>query len=274
MTKLLVEEYAAHLRNEGKSPNTINRKLASVRWWARRLADLAFETPELSRDQRQEIVAQLSRVASIHDVRGERLEKGRHLAAGELDALLRVCWADPKPSGKRDATLFAVAWVTGLRRSEMVGLTMADIMAGQDGEVVLRVLGKGNKERRAYLYDNVATLWAEWLAIRKWSEGPVFCPVLKSGKLRVGRGISTRGLAKMLDKRVQEAGLAQGVMWHDFRRTFAGNLLESGHDLVTVQKLLGHSSPTTTSRYDRRGEETRQRAVRSLHVPISSAGNN
>jgi site-specific recombinase XerD len=49
--------------------------------------------------------------------------------------------------------------------------------------------------------------------------------------------------------------------------TFAGSLVEAGHDLVTVQKLMGHATPETTRLYDRRAEETKRRAVRSLHVP-------
>ena len=57
------------------------------------------------------------------------------------------------------------------------------------------------------------------------------------------------------------------LTWHDFRRTFAGNLLDSGADLATVQRLMGHSDPSTTSGYDRRGEETRRKAVQALFVP-------
>jgi site-specific recombinase XerD len=91
--------------------------------------------------------------------------------------------------------------------------------------------------------------------------------VWKSGKIQVGRGISTEAMAQMLRKRAEQAGLDKPITWHDFRRTFAGNLLEAGHDLVTVQKLMGHATPVTTSLYDRRGEETKRRAVRSLHVP-------
>lgn len=55
--------------------------------------------------------------------------------------------------------------------------------------------------------------------------------------------------------------------WHDFRRSCAGNLLDGGIDLATVQKLTGHSSPITTSDYDRRGEDVKKRAVRTLYVP-------
>jgi site-specific recombinase XerD len=71
----------------------------------------------------------------------------------------------------------------------------------------------------------------------------------------------------MLEKRRVQAGLRR----HDFRRTFAGNLLDSGNDLVTVQKLMGHASPTTTAAHDRCGEEVKRRASRSLHVPYLTA---
>ena len=70
----------------------------------------------------------------------------------------------------------------------------------------------------------------------------------------------------LLDKRVTMAGV-KPLTWHDFRRTFAGNLLDSGIDLVTVQKLMGHSDPTTTSNYDRRGDEVKRKAIKTLFVP-------
>jgi site-specific recombinase XerD len=78
--------------------------------------------------------------------------------------------------------------------------------------------------------------------------------------------VSDEALAQMLEKRRQAAGLSP-LSWHDFRRTFAGELLDLGTDLATVQKLMGHSSPVTTAAYDRRDENTRRKAVRGLHVP-------
>src|SRR5262245_24217854 len=78
LTKGLVLEYASHLYESGLSPNSINRALASVRWWARRLADLAFEEP-LAKAQRDEIVLQAARVAGVSDVKGEREVRGRHI---------------------------------------------------------------------------------------------------------------------------------------------------------------------------------------------------
>ena len=56
---------------------------------------------------------------------------------------------------------------------------------------------------------------------------------------------------------------------HDLRRTFAGEMLDAGVDLVTVQKLMGHASPVTTSRYDRRDEQTKMDAATKIHFPMS-----
>jgi site-specific recombinase XerD len=265
MTKGLVESYAVFMRELDRSPNSINRALAAVRWWARRLADLVFEEP-LPKAQRDEIMLQATRVAAVHDVKGERALRGRHLADSELQALLRVCRRDASPAGSRDGALFAIAWNTGMRRSEIASLRLDDIKL-VDEAWVLSVRGKGNKVRQAYLY--AAAPWLNhWLDQRGRDAGPLFCRVLKGGQVTRGQRLTEDGLAKILAKRSLEAGLAEAPHWHDFRRTFAGNLLDNGVDLATVQKLLGHSSPTTTSNYDRRGEETRRRAVHGINIPL------
>ena len=61
---------------------------------------------------------------------------------------------------------------------------------------------------------------------------------------------------------------------HDLRRTFAGDLLHANVDIVTVQKLLGHSNPATTAGYDRRGARARQEAVKHIHVPYTGRAPN
>jgi site-specific recombinase XerD len=267
MTKGLVESYAVHLRAEDRSPNSINRALASVRWWARRLADLVYEEP-LPKAKRDEIMLQATRVAGIRDVAGQRDTRGRHLADQEARALVSACKQDASPAGRRDAAMFALAWGTGMRRSEIAGLRMDELRL--DGsEWTIQVRGKGNKVRRAYLHGAGERLLRSWLAERGQQPGAVFCRVRKGGRIVLERGLTGEALAYVLEKRSKQAALPEPLTWHDFRRTFAGNLLDQGVDLVTVQKLLGHSSPTTTSNYDRRGEETKRKAAGKISIPMA-----
>ena len=266
LTKLLVGEYAAQLQSLQRSPNSINRALAAIRWWARRLGDLVFETPMVT-DQRNEIVAQAARVASVEDVTGQRQQKGRHIGAVEFQLLLQTCLADNSPAGARDAAVLAVAWSTGLRRSELVGLRLEDWKKQHDGHP-LEIKGKGNKRRYAYLTQNAERWVRYWLRLRGGDDGPLFCPVRKGGNVANRRGLTEDALARILGKRRRQSGLEDALTWHDFRRTFAGNLLDAGVDLVTVQKLLGHSSPITTSNYDRRGEAAKQKAIGKIDLPF------
>jgi hypothetical protein len=91
LTKLLVEQYVAELQTESLSPTTINRRLSAVRWWARRVADMAIEDVSMDRAMRDELVLQAVRVAAIDNVKGRHNAKGRHLSEGELAALMRAC---------------------------------------------------------------------------------------------------------------------------------------------------------------------------------------
>ena len=266
LTKLLVEEYATYLQKLQRSPNSINRALAAVRWWARRLSDLAYES-QMPKEQRDEIITQAARVASIEDVTGERQQKGRHIAADEFLSLLQACRQDDSPAGTRDASIIALAWSTGLRRSEIANLRLEDWKRKSTSQQI-QVMGKGNKIRHVYLHRGAEAWLRGWLRLRGEDAGPLFCSVRKGGKIQRRRGLSDEALAQILAKRSAQASIRQPMTWHDFRRTFAGNLLNSGVDLVTVQKLLGHSSPTTTSNYDRRGEETKQRAIRNIDIPF------
>jgi site-specific recombinase XerD len=236
-----------------------------VRWWARRVVDLAYDEP-LPEDQRDEIVLQATRVATIRDISGQRELRGRHIDNDEFKALLAACQRDASPAGLRDAALFVVGWATGLRRSEITSIRLSDIKQGAQSTSI-QVRGKGNKTRQVYLAPASWRWVRRWINHRTWDAGPLFCRIRKGGQMVLDRRLSEEGLATILRKRALEAALSEPLTWHDFRRTFAGNLLDQGVDLVTVQKLLGHSSPTTTSNYDRRGEDTKRRAASKISVP-------
>ncbi len=266
-TKLLVEEYAAMLQDAGKAPNTINRALASIRWWVRKVGDLSYEDSTLTRETREEITIQAARVASIEDVTGTRKQKGRHISTGELDALMTVCGNDQTTTGARDAAITALAWVTGARRSELASLTLEDWTQTEPeaGEITIR--GKGDKTRDGFIEDGALDALQDWLTIRGSEPGPLFYAIRKGGHVQIGKSLSGESLSQTLAKRQKQAKISKKTTWHDFRRTFAGNLLDGGTDLVTVSKLMGHSTPGITAMYDRRGKETQRRAIKTLHVP-------
>jgi site-specific recombinase XerD len=269
-SKLLVEQYAAELQVGGLSSTTINRKLSGIRWYARRIAELMRDMPppEGSIAERSVLIDQAERIASVVGVRGDHIVKGRHISSGELAALMAVCEDDPTPAGLRDAALIALAWSCGLRRDELGGLTSDDWQPGiEDGEGELTIHGKGDKTRVAYIYNGSYCALIDWLQLRGAGLGPLFCAILKSGKLITTQRLHGEALRQILAKRLEQAGIKQPTTWHDFRRSFAGNLLDGGADLVTVQRLMGHSSPTTTANYDRRGDEVKRKAIKTLHVP-------
>ena len=261
ITKTLVEEYAASLQAEGKAPSTINQKLAAIRWYARKMSDLAIDYGKDDESARQ-----AARVATVRDVKGERPERGRHIDQGELAALIQTCLKDKSPAGVRDAAIIAIAWSTGLRREEIAGIQMTEIVNQTDDGCDVAIMGKGGKFRNVYVNDGAYAALCDWIALRGNEPGAVFQSVNKGGTIAGGR-LSGEAMRKMLDKRAEQAGLSKALTWHDFRRTFAGNLWDAKIDGVTIQKLMGHASQNQTAKYDRRPEDARRQAVKVLHVP-------
>ncbi len=214
------------------------------------------------------------RAIDLSPVRGETLPRGRALSPGELRALFAIC-DDGKNAGVRDQALLGVLYGCGLRRAEAVALDVGDYY--KDAQELRVRSGKGNKARNVYLPPGAKTALDRWISLRGEAVGrennePLFLPVLKGKTVTGGRivlrRLSDQSVMDILLRRAKEAGLKK-TSPHDFRRTFISDLLEAGADISTVQKLAGHSSVTTTARYDRRGEAAKQRAASLLHVPVS-----
>jgi len=271
LTKTLVGAYAAHLRERGLAPSTVNHALAAVRWWARRLADRAAEEPGLSRARRRDIIAQAERAATVPNLRAEGPARGRHVPDGEVRALLGACARDDRPAGVRDAAMIAVAFGTGMRRSEIAGLQLADLAPAADGDgYEVTVHGKGGKVRQVSVYGGAARYLADWLALRGDEPGPLFTAINRGDRIVPG-GLTTEALYRVMRRRAASAGVPP-LGWHDARRTYAGNLLDAGVDLAMVQRVLGHASPATTAGYDRRPDAERRRAQRRVTLPYLRKG--
>lgn len=202
------------------------------------------------------------RAADLEKIVGSREVAGRMLDRAEIAAHLDACAADRTPKGVRDAALLAVAHGTGARRAELVAADLADWNAATG----LLLRGKRNKHRRVPLPPWVTPYLAAWLRVRGMRPGPLFTRCTRWGGVTLDR-LTGQTVADVLRDRAAEAGTAPATP-HDARRTYASTLLDDpANDLVVVQALMGHESPSTTARYDRRGERARVAAVNRLPDP-------
>lgn len=208
------------------------------------------------------------RSAAVESVTGQTIPAGRELSAGEIGALLGACANDLTIAGARDGAIIALMYAAGLRRAEVTGLDLASYDPATGG---LRVHGKRNKTRIAYLVNGAAAAMADWLTVRGSEAGPLFLAINKGSRIIQGR-LTTQAVYNMLQKRAAEAKIASAFSPHDFRRTFVSDLLERGADIATVARMAGHANIATTARYDRRPEEAKIKAACLLHVPYQRRG--
>ena len=175
--------------------------------------------------------------------------KGRHLPHCLSDAEVgRLLAAPPsdEPLALRDRAILETLYSAGLRVSELVGMNDGDLDLA---EGVLRVRGKGRRERLAPIGSFAAGALRAWLAARKLHakeptgrEAPVFTN-------RFGRRLTTRSVGRMLEKYLKQTGLDERTSPHTLRHSFATHLLDRGADIRSVQELLGHKSLVTTQIY-------------------------
>ena len=142
---------------------------------------------------------------------------------------------------------------------------MADVDL-ESGQISVRH-SKGNKSRVVWLADGALGAARAWIGVRGIGPGALFWRVRRGGHIEEAR-LTDQAILVILTKRLSQAHVKPFTA-HDLRRTFAGDLLDAGADLVTVQKLMGHASPNTTARYDRRDETTKRDAARKLHFPYA-----
>lgn len=195
-------------------------------------------------------VESLQHIRAVRNLRGSRLPRGRALLPEEVRQLFAVCDADRSSMGPRDAALLAVLLGCGLRHSEAVGLNLSDVVTH---EWALRVLGKGNKERLAYMPAGTWRRLQVWIdQVRGEAPGPLFIRIRRFDSLTEER-LKDQAVYHILQIRQRQAGIVKCAP-HDLRRTFATAMLENGEDLITVKDAMGHASISTTQQYDRRGE--------------------
>ena len=166
--------------------------------------------------------------------------------------------------GLRDRALLEVLSGAGLRVSEACGLSLEDLdLKGR----VLRVLGKGRKERLCPLHPGAADALQRWLGRR----GELLAKRRRAQDARAvflnfrGGRLTPRSVGRHLDAYARAAGLQRHVSPHALRHSYATHLLAGGADVRSIQELLGHASLSTTQRYTHVGVELLQAVYDKAH---------
>ena len=187
------------------------------------------------------------------------------LSRGQVRRLLASIARESLP-GKRDFALLSLLVRCGLRRAEAAALQVEDLQEDM-GFSCLLVNGKGNKERRVKLPDEVQGHLRDWLQAAGIESGPLFRLLRKRGRgaeaaWEVGAlAITPTAVWMIFRRRLHQAGIKGPFSPHSLRATFITLALAGGAGLHRVQYCAGHADPRTTERYDRQRDNLENSAV-------------
>ena len=246
--RLKMRSYLAHASAKGYAKRTVARKLATLRSFYRYFV-------------REGMMAKNPMAA----IRSPKLEKKLPVFLSESEIEKLLSFKAPDVSGHRDRALLETLYSTGCRVSELVSLDErdVDVVGG-----VIRVLGKGRKERLCPMGSRALSAVRDYLDARSRDKGlsgrrgPLF---LNHSPHARGSRLSARSVRRILTHRVEEMSVKAKISPHALRHSFATHLLNRGADLRSVQELLGHSSISTTAIYTHVSSERLKQVYEKSH---------
>ena len=224
----IVNNYMKYLYDRKITKSSISRKLSSIRGLYNYLV-------------REDIIKE-NHFNKIQNPKRE-LYLPKFLKDEELDKIFSVCNSN-NPTEERDTLIIELLYATGVRVSELVNIKIKDI---NREEKIIKVLGKGNKERMVIYNNHTKKALDTYL-----KDGYNYFNKKSSEYLilnKNGNKLSERYIREIINKKVSQASLDIKISPHTLRHTFATDILENGADLMTVKELLGHESLNTTSIY-------------------------
>jgi len=250
VTSADIAAYIKHLRDDGKAASSVARATVAVRSLHHFLADEGVTATD-----------------AATAVEAPRVPSGlpKALTEEEVIGLIEGVVGDD-PISQRDRAMLEVLYGTGIRISELVGLSLADI--DLDG-ALLRAFGKGSKERIVPLGRPASRALREWfdqgrpaLSPERWARrGDAEAVFLNS---RGGR-LTRAGAWLAVKKHGDQAGLGERLSPHVLRHSCATHLVDHGADIRAVQELLGHVSISTTQVYTKVSTERLLQVYRDSH---------
>lgn len=254
----LIAGFLEHLeRDRNNTPRTRNNRLAAIHSL---FGYLALHHPEHA--------AVIQRVLAIPHKRTER-NLLTYLTEEEVDALLAACdqstW-----TGRRDHAMFVLTIQTGLRISELAGLTCEDITLSTGANV--HTIGKGRKARRTPLVPTTRTVLKAWLKERAGAPGDPLFPT------NTGKHLSRDAIERRLTRHLTLATATcpslkrKRVTMHTLRHTAAMRLLLAGNDVTVIALWLGHEQISTTNVYLHADMTQKQKAIARTKQPTTKPG--
>ena len=245
MDALAVRGFVARLHNDGLAKSSIARKLSAVRSFLKHAVRLG--------------VIDLSPAEGIPTPKQRKLLP-KNLTVDEVFALLDKITGDDVAS-RRDRAILEFLYATGLRVGELAALDLDDL---DHAGGLVRVLGKGNKERIVPFGSKAGASLLLWLGASE----PLRQHRADADALFLnlrGSRLTDRSVRRILDRRMTEAAIAAHISPHALRHTFATHMLGAGADLRAIQELLGHASLSTTQRYTHVGVEALMEVYDKAH---------
>jgi integrase/recombinase XerC len=244
--RLAVRAFLGDLHRRQAKRSTVARKLAAIRSFFRYL-------------KRQGKLSANPAAAVATPRQEKRLPK--QLSVVEVQHLVEIA-DDSAPLGARDRAILELLYASGVRVSELTGLDLDDLDLG-DG--MMRVLGKGKKERMVPVGSKAIAAIRVYLRRRADLEP------------RPGRGgdalflnfrgtrLNVRSVRRIVDRYIRQCAILRKVSPHTLRHSFATHLLDAGADLRSIQELLGHASLSTTQKYTHVSTERLLRTYGKAH---------
>ncbi|PKL07008.1 MAG: hypothetical protein CVV53_01420 [Spirochaetae bacterium HGW-Spirochaetae-9] len=226
-----IRSFAGSLVMEGKASSSVNRALSTIRGYYRYRMRFGGLKSDPGREVENLTMTRPLPKFMFEDEMAQLIESID--GTGFMDA--------------RDRALFEVLYSTGCRASEIAGITLDRIDFPRG---LIRVLGKGSKERVVFLGKMASTALANYLVLRSMRLSRL--KARDHGRAFIntkGSPLTVRGMEKIVEKRRTASNMRKAISPHSFRHSFATGLVAAGADIRVVQEMLGHSSISTTQVY-------------------------
>jgi len=233
-----VRAHIIELNKAGKARSSVARKLSGLRTFIKYL-------------RREEVIDHDPAAMAVAPRRDQTIPT--HLSEPEVARLIETPDTGD-PLGRRDRAILELFYASGLRLSELVAIDLEDLNLG---DRMVRVMGKGGKERILPFNQNTVAAIKAWMKDRAAIVTPER-PKAKGKRQKVGdplfinyRGtrLTGRSVDRLLRRYVAQCSTRMGISPHALRHSFATHLLQRGADLRAIQELLGHARLSTTQRY-------------------------